>query len=175
MIGWAVLVPSSWPASVVCDQCSLKLTANLVFSIDIIENKLNSAAVGVKGSLEASVGASIDWAGLDFDNSATRDAGVLNFPPILFFIGAFPVSIELAVPMSVGAAVKTSASVHMSAGATYSADLELGFQYAFSDNKLSPLSSFTNQVNAVRGIHELFSWFCKRCVHENLNDACARS
>jgi hypothetical protein len=139
------LVPSTFGANVVCQQCQMSLTTDLVFEVAIQDNRLDSVGVSAKSSLQSILQVDAKWDG-SIDKSVKQQVASLKAPPIVFFIGAFPVSIQLTAPVTVGAHVSGSDSASISAGAKVTGDLNVGLEY---DSSLQPVGSFSVNSSAL--------------------------
>lgn len=123
------LVPNDFGADVTCRNCSISLTTNVVFDVEVEDNNLVSLYVGIKAGVDAHLEALFST-GRAFQRSYSQRIGEVSLPPIIFFVGAFPVTIGISVPLNIGASVDVSGTIQATTGATLSGELNTGLSFA---------------------------------------------
>jgi len=127
---------------VACATCDVSFAPGVELSFVISQSRLQSMRVALTGDFDATAELSL---------SATASAHVgpletvlttLRVPSITFFVGAFPVKLDLSLPIRVGYQLDASASASVKAGVRFSGDAELGVSYAGGDLRSDFSQSF---------------------------------
>jgi len=142
-------------ASITCDQCYTKLTPELIFNLQITNNKLANVEVIIQGNLEAVVSATATATGA-FSKSDSINVYTIDVPDVVFYVGIFPIHIKFSVPITASYAVSVTGAAHASTGVHLSGFMGAGFGYdsasgfgpRFSDGYSYGIITPTGSANA---------------------------
>ena len=85
---------------VTCDTCSIAFTPSITFGLEVRFVKLRKVKLTVNGDLRTTV--RVSASGSRGGHHEMKKIATFRAPPIIFSIGAFPVKLQVTVPVNAG-------------------------------------------------------------------------
>lgn len=118
--------------NIVCDDCEVSFAPGVELAIVVQNNRLTSMSVSLTGDLDATAKLKLSASASAHFGPQENALTTLKVPSITFFVGAFPIKLDLSLPIKVGYQLDASASASVDAGVQFNGDTTFGVQYGSS-------------------------------------------
>ena len=131
---------------VTCDTCSIAFTPSITFGLEVRFVKLRKVKLTVNGDLRTTVRVSASGSR---GGSSRNEKKIATFraPPIIFSIGAFPVKLQVTVPVNAGYTASFRAAGKITTGISGSVRADAGVEY--DNGRFERIGRYSNYWRAV--------------------------